>query len=132
MLFAPPASLTTAFVALTLAVAFADLWLLRRAAPAGRERAWTTRGAVGIALWMAAHAALAPPATPTPGLRHGVRLPHGHRQAAGAEVRVGGLALRAGEGLRLGDHGELDALDGTRGFHLRRPLAFLGLPAARG
>ena len=59
MLFAPPASLTTAFVALTLAVAFADLWLLRRAAPAGRERAWTTRGAVGIALWMAAHAALA-------------------------------------------------------------------------
>ena len=42
----------------------------------------------------------------------------------------GDSRLSAGEGLRLGDHGELDALDGTRGFHLRRPLAFLGLPAA--
>ena len=70
MAFDPPTSLSLALVALTAAVAAFDLWLLRRAAPAERRPTWTRRGAVAIALWMAAHAALA-----VSGILEGDRMP---------------------------------------------------------
>lgn len=59
MTFAPPMFLTVAFVALTLALVTAELWLLRRAAPADQKQRWTTRGVGVAAAWLALHAGLA-------------------------------------------------------------------------
>lgn len=59
MAFDPPSSLTMAFVALTLGVVAADVWLVRRAAPAEATRRWTTRALALAAGWLALHAGVA-------------------------------------------------------------------------
>jgi len=59
MTFAPPPTLTIAFCLLTAALLAALVWLVGRAAPAGRGGAWTTRATAAAIAWLAVHAGLA-------------------------------------------------------------------------
>ncbi len=57
--FNPPTELTIAFVILSIAVAAADVMLVRLAAPPERRARWTTMAAVAAVVWLGLHAAVA-------------------------------------------------------------------------
>lgn len=69
-MFQPSIALTAAFVALTAVVVAADVYLVRRAAPAERRGRWTAIALGCAVVWLAAHAGLA-----ASGVLEGDRLP---------------------------------------------------------